>query len=58
MHDMIAADVNNKRKLIGLLNFIHTVMGGNVDRSSCQVCSLQRPKVRKLEVINENTGSI
>ena len=50
----IAVDVINKRKLIGLLDFNYTVIGGNVDRLSCQVCSLQRPEDQKLENVNEN----
>ena len=30
MHGAFAGDVNNKHKLIGLLDFIYTVIGGNV----------------------------
>ena len=41
--------------LIGLLDFNYKVIGGNVDKLSCQVCSLQRPKDQKLENVNENT---
>ena len=54
MHGAIAVDVINKRKLIGLLDFHFTVIGGNVDRLSYQVCSLQRPEDQKLEFVNEN----
>ena len=54
MHGAIAIDVINKRKLIGLLDFHFTVIGGNVDRLSCQVCSLQLPEDQiKLEKVNE-----
>ena len=49
MNDAIAGDVNNKRKLIGLLDFIITVIGGKVDRLSCQLCSLQLPKDHEIE---------
>ena len=35
VHGAIAVDVINKRKLIGLLDFHFTVIGGNVDRLSC-----------------------
>ena len=54
MHGAIAIDVINKRKLIGLLDFHFTVIGGNVDRLSCQVFSLQLPEDQiKLEKVNE-----
>ena len=49
----IVVEVINKRKLIGLLDFNYTVIGGNVDRLSCQVCSLQRPENQKLENVND-----
>lgn len=54
VHGAIAVDVINKRKLIGLLDFHFTVVGGNVDRLSCQVSALQRPEDQKLENVNEN----
>ena len=54
MHGVIAVDVINKRKLIGLLDFHFTVIGGNDDRLSCQVCSLQRPEDQKLGNVNES----
>jgi len=54
VHGAVAVDVINKRKLIGLLDFHFTVVGGNVDRLSCQVSSLQRPEDQKLENVNEN----
>ena len=57
MHGAIACEVNNKLKLIGLLDFIYTAIGGNVDRSSCQVRSVHRPKDQKLEDANEKTAS-
>ena len=49
----IVVEVINKRKLIGLLDFNYTVIGGNVDRLSCQVCSLQRPENQMLENVND-----
>ena len=56
MHGAIAVDVINKRKLIGLLDFHSTAIGGNVtvDRLSCQVWSLQRPEDQKLENVDKN----
>ena len=57
MYDAIAGDVNNKRELIGLLDFVNTVIGGKVDMSSSQLCFLQLPKDQGLEDLNENTGS-
>ena len=36
----IAVDVIYKRMVIGLLEFNYKVIAGNVDRLSCQVCSL------------------
>ena len=42
------------KKLSGLLDFHFTVIGGNVDRLSCQVCSLQRPEDQKFENVNQN----
>ena len=51
VHSALAGDVNNKRKLLGLLNFIYTVIAGNVDRLSCQLCSVNDPRAlrRKLK---------